>query len=130
MPNFLHRGQTALSRIMTTAAGVAVTYERPGQFTVPLTARPGDELSTAVPIGTTQKPRREDSERDYLLAVADLVIPAPANEAFLPKTGDRIHETLNGVGCVFEVTKREGEPAWRYSDPQRIDVRLHTKRVA
>lgn len=135
MPNLLARGQTALSsRWMPRAAGVAVSYERPGQFLLavksdgsPLTARPGDESATAQPVGAPPKPRREDAERDYLFAVADLVSP---QGAFLPRKGDRVHETLNGVGHVFEVTPRDGEPAWRYSDRQRTDVRLHTKRVA
>lgn len=127
----MSRGQALLNRMLGDAdhgAGVAVVYERPGQFTLPLTCWVGQEQVTAATVGTTLKPRREDSERDYLIPVAALV--TTGGEALTPKRGDRITESLGGADAVFEITPREGEPAWRFSDQQRTRVRVHCKKVA
>lgn len=121
------RGQSMANRLGQTAAGVTVTYERSGVFSVSLTAEPAEEQVTAATVGTTLKPRREDAERDYLLLAADLL--DGNDDAFLPKRGDRVSETLNGATVVFEVVPRDGEPAWRWSDRQRTKVRVHTRRV-
>ncbi len=36
----------------------------------------------------------------------------------------------DAAGLVFEVqTPETGEPAWRYSDPENVEFRIHMKRV-
>lgn len=129
--NLLQRGQAMLNRVLGDpdhGAGVAVTYARPSAgWAVPVTAWPGDESATAGTVGATLAPRREDAERDYLIPVAALV--TAAGDPFLPRRGDRLTEAINGAACVFEVTARDGEPPWRFSDLARTRVRVHTKRV-
>ena len=64
---------------------------------------------------------REES-RDYLILTADLPFG-------LPQRGDRIDEAQNGQTIVYEVVGPGHEPCWRYSDPNRKAVRVHTKQV-
>ena len=64
--------------------------------------------------------------RDFLLLTADLVI---GGEPIVPQRGDRIRETQGSTTFVYEVTAPGKEPAWRYSDPYRKTLRIHTKQV-
>jgi hypothetical protein len=62
--------------------------------------------------------------RDYLIRAADLVLNG---EQTLPQRGDEIVES-NGV--THEVMgPGSGEPDWRFSDPQRLTLRIHTKEI-
>lgn len=64
--------------------------------------------------------RVEVGDRDYLIRTADLTFGEPW-------VGDRI---TAADGKVFEVqTPDNGEPAWRYSDPDETEYRIHVKRV-
>ena len=65
--------------------------------------------------------------RDFLVLTQDLVL---GGEAVLPKSGDRIREAAGSVTLVYEVMAPGGEPVWRYSDPYRKTIRIHTKLVA
>ena len=65
--------------------------------------------------------------RDFLIRAADLVLNS---ELTLPKAGDRIRETVGAQTFVYEVMAPGGEPPWRYSDPYRKTLRVHTKHVA
>lgn len=111
---------------MQVSAGRTVTYTRKSDAaTVALTAWVGNTLyalEKSEPGAT-----RVWGERDYFLAVADLVI---ASATFTPARGDRITETINGTATTFELSTPTGEPAWRYSDQTRQIYRLHCKRVA
>lgn len=64
--------------------------------------------------------------RDYLIDTADLVL---VGEASLPANGDRIEEIDAGQTFIYEVLPLGGEPCWRYSDPYRQTLRIHTKLV-
>ncbi len=64
--------------------------------------------------------------RDYLIDTADLVL---AGQPTLPEKGDRIEETDAGKKYVYEVLPLGSEPHWRYSDPYRRTLRIHTKLV-
>lgn len=121
MPTLAERGAAALIRRAKQTNGVAVTYTR-GATAVPLTAVRG--LTTAT---SQELPGRvEVSDRDYLLAVADLV----AAGLFPPAIGDRVAEAINGAAKTFEaMTPETGEPVWRYCNELRGAVRLHTKAV-
>jgi hypothetical protein len=64
--------------------------------------------------------------RDYLGRAEDLVI---GGEIFEPAAGDQIKEQIGTSVAVYEVMSPGGEPPFRYSDPDHITVRVHTKRV-
>lgn len=127
MSNLINRGQAALVAWLKAAAAVdgGVTYRRGALTLTGLAAwvgrtafsRTSSEPGPAVVIG----------ERDYLFAVADLVL---GGQPVAPKPGDRVTETIAGVATTFEVVSPEtGEPAVRYSDQTRTVWRVHAKRV-
>lgn len=65
--------------------------------------------------------------RDYLVAVADLVINgAPA----VPVKGHTITETINGLPKVFTVLAPSGKQVFEYSDRGQTSFRIHTKETA
>ena len=47
----------------------------------------------------------------------------------MPQRGDRIRETQGQQVFVYEVTAPGKEPVWRYSDPYRKTLRVHTKQT-
>jgi len=65
--------------------------------------------------------------RDYLIDTVDLVL---AGQPVLPERGDRIEETESGKKFTYEVMPLGTEPHWRYSDPYRTTLRVHTKHIA
>jgi len=64
--------------------------------------------------------------RDYLMLAEHLVL---AGQVTLPLRGDRIRETEGSQTFVYEVMAPGKEPPWRYSDPYRKTLRIHTKQV-
>lgn len=64
--------------------------------------------------------------RDYVFAAAALVLNGVA---VLPAKGHKIRETIGGAVNVFEVMSPAGEPEWRYDNPEKTDIRVHTKFV-
>lgn len=65
--------------------------------------------------------------RDYLIAAADLIIDGQQTE---PQRGDQIKETHGEQTLTYEVLAPGDMPPWRYSDPYRRTLRIHTKHVA
>ena len=61
--------------------------------------------------------------RDFLIAAAELSVNG---QPFEPATGDLIAETVGQQTLVYEVLAPGKEPCWRYSDPQRRMMRIHT----
>lgn len=126
------RGQAFLNRTRATAAGVAVTYTRPGSMVcaATLTAVVGrdDRDRTDAPAPDT---RVDDRERDYLIPLAALQ-QAGFGE---PQAGDRIREIPSPQpGCWpdetwYEVRNRENAPAWVFSDLGRTLCRIHTRKA-
>ena len=55
--------------------------------------------------------------RDFLVSAEDL----PGE----PQSGDRIVH----AGRVYEVLAPNGEPVWRWSGPQHVTRRIHTKEI-
>jgi len=70
--------------------------------------------------------RRVES-RDFLVRRTDLVLDG---SAALPRAGDRVRETDGFETQIFEVMAPGGEPPFRFSDPYRNTLRIHTKHVA
>ena len=48
----------------------------------------------------------------------------------LDERGDRIEETESGKKFTYEVMPLGTEPHWRYSDPHRKTLRIHTKHIS
>ena len=65
--------------------------------------------------------------RDFLVRTADL---DPGEGPVLPKAGDRVRETVGSSVFVYEVNAPGGQPPFRYSDPYRRVLRIHTKHIA
>lgn len=65
--------------------------------------------------------------RDFLVRAEDLVL---AGQTTLPRAGDQVREAQGVTTHVYEVMAPGGEPPFRYSDPFRRTVRVHTKHIA
>ena len=114
----------ALTRLQT-AGGRTVTYRRtPGNDEVEVTAVPGtSSYQRADDLGLVT----EMEVHDELIAAADLVFDAAVIE---PAEGDQIDVTLHGLTLTYEVMPPGAdEPVWRYMDPGRSALRIHTKLV-
>lgn len=127
--SLMARGMTMLRSRLGTAAGVTVVLRRvndDGTFTA-------TTITDAV-VGRTVFKRNdfgaaaiEFGERDYLIPVASYTITGLG--AVTPAEGDRLSEVVNGATLTFEIMRIPGEPAWRYSSPDRLLYRIHVKRV-
>lgn len=62
--------------------------------------------------------------RDYLIRASDLVL---AGGPATPKPGDVVREDLGTEVLLYEAVALGGEPPFRFSDPDRLTLRLHTK---
>ncbi|TWU39325.1 hypothetical protein [Novipirellula artificiosorum] len=121
MSDMLQRGQQWLSERLTEHASREVIYRR-GELGVELQATIGNSAY-----------QQDDGEgaitrcqvRDYLINTTDLLLSAIGT---LPRRGDRIVEE-GEPSVVFEVMSLGGDPPWRYSDPYRLKLRIHTKQV-
>lgn len=123
MANLLESGASWLADQLKTHAGTVVVYRRGA-----------DEVTVTATISKTQFEIDDGSgvvvrfqSRDYLIHAADLVL---AGIESLPEAGDHIRETQGSQVFVYEVMAPGNEPHWRYSDPFRNLLRIHTKHVA
>lgn len=122
MADLLTRGSELIDRTRRAHLSRTVVYRRSD-----------DSVDLLATVGSTAFDRTDEygvvhriESRDYLVAAADLVL---AGEAVTPKPGDRITETGEARVHEYEVMSPGDEPAWRYSDPQRRTLRIHTKFV-
>jgi len=120
--NLLKQGSDWLVDQFHTFATVDVVYDQAGQqVSVPATiGRTIFEQTDS--FGVVQK----FESRDYLIQTSQLVW---AGNEVLPKRGDRILETPGSTTFVYEVMAPGKEPHYRYSDPFRKLLRIHTKLV-
>ncbi|MCP4594508.1 MAG: hypothetical protein GY842_27570 [bacterium] len=127
MGDLLEQGATWLEDQRTHHMSRTVTYQR-GADSVELAATIGrTEFEQADEYGVIQR----TESRDFLVKTADLVLNG---EPTLPKAGDHIRESVadtppRGRVFVYEVMAPGKEPPWRYSDPYRNTLRIHTKHV-
>jgi hypothetical protein len=120
--DLLEKASNWLEEKRTRHASRAITYARGGQ-SAELPATVG-KTTFEVDDGYGVLVRHES--RDFLVLAADLVLgDAPE----LPKRGDRIKETQGETVFVYEVTAPGKEPCWRYSDPYRKTLRIHTAQI-
>ena len=122
MANMLKTGSSWLLDQMKTHASVDIVYER-GIDQVPIKATIG---RTVFEIEDGHGVLERTESRDFLVQAADLVI---AGATILPERGDRIRETVGTITYVYEVMAPGKEPHWRYSDPFRKTLRIHTKQI-
>ena len=122
MANLLEQGTAWLADQLKTHASSTVVYQRGAQ-----------QVSVSATIGKTEFEIDDGSgvlqrveSRDYLIQPADLQI---AGVATLPIAGDRIRETIGTKTYVYEVMGPGNEPHYRFSDPFRRVLRIHTKHV-
>jgi len=112
----------AADAMFAEAFGGAVTYVRGGS-SVSVTAEPVihdhdvDEHAGA---------RTKLQFRDYLIAVADLVI---SGSPITPRSGDRIQETINGTAEQFQVMPIGDSPAAEYTDTSATTWLIRTKYI-
>lgn len=124
MPDLLQTGLEWLSDQLKEHASREVVYERGAeqvavQATLGRTLLKLDDGYGGV--------RMEWTDRDFLIQAADLVL---AGNAVLPQRGDRVRDTVGSQTFVFEVLAPGKEPPWRWSDPFRKTLRIHTKQIA
>ena len=122
MTNLLQTGSSWLADQMKTHASVDVVYER-GVEQVPVKATIG-KTEFELDDGSGVVVRIQS--RDYLIPAADLQL---SGSPTLPVAGDRIRETQGDKTFVYEVMAPGNEPHYRYSDPFRKLLRIHSKHV-
>ena len=66
---------------------------------------------------------------DFIIRSTDYEVGA-ANAAVEPAPGDTITESLGGKTLVYEVMELPGVSCFKYSDADRIAMRVHTKLVS
>lgn len=65
--------------------------------------------------------------RDFLIEAVSLVL---GGHVVHPHRSDRIREPAGSQVLVYEVMAPGNQPCWRFSDPYRRTLRIHTKLVA
>jgi hypothetical protein len=123
MADLLRLGQEWLANQLKTHASRTVVY-----------GRGANQTSVTAIIGRTLL-KLEDgyggvhmqwTDRDFLIPPDELVL---AGLQVIPERGDTIRETDNGKIYIYEVNAPGGEPTWRWSDPHRKLLRIHTKQI-
>lgn len=108
--------------------------QRTRHLTRPVEYRRGtDAVTLAATVGRTVFEQTDDygilhrtESRDYLVLTTDLVLSGVPT---VPRAGDRIRETDGEQVFVYEVMAPGTEPPYRYSDPYRRTLRIHTRHV-
>ena len=122
MTNLLDQGAAWLADQLKTHASTEVVYQR-GANQVAVQATIGKtEFEVDDGAGIIQRVQ----SRDYLIQAADLQLGGLVT---LPQAGDRIRERVGEKTFVYEVLAPGNEPPYRYSDPFRKLLRIHTKHV-
>jgi hypothetical protein len=95
--------------------------------------RGDDSVEVAVTVGRTVFETDDGSgaverfeSRDFLIAASVLLL---AGEPVEPQPGDKVKEPAGGKLVVYEVMAPGKEPCWRWSDPFRKTLRIHTKQT-
>jgi hypothetical protein len=123
MSNMMSAGAAWLALELASNAAVEITYTR-GTSSVQLNATAGSYLlKLSEPNGGF---RIVHTDRDYVFPAQNLILDGVVT---VPQSGDQITEvTADGVTRTYVVmTYGGGEPLYRYSDPFRTLMRVHTK---
>ncbi|MGV3483365.1 MAG: hypothetical protein ACO1RT_02975 [Planctomycetaceae bacterium] len=122
MSDLLERGQQWLAGKLTQHATRTVVYRR-GEL--------GAQLLATIGRSTYQQDDGQgivtrSQVRDFLIDTHTLLTSIIGT---LPRRGDQIVEIENDKTFIFEVMALGGDPPWRYSDPFRLKLRIHTKQI-
>ena len=123
MVDLLQKSSDWLEDMRSKHASRLVTYKR-GAETIVVSATIGKtvfEIDDGVGVSTQYE------ARDFLILAQELVL---GGERTLPQRGDRIQEPQGDQSVEYEVLAPGKEPCWRYSDPFRKTLRIHTKQVS
>jgi hypothetical protein len=122
MSNLFEQGARWLADQLKTHASTEVVYQRGAE-----------QVAVQATIGKTEFEIDDGSgviqrfqTRDYLIQTEELVLGGVPT---LPVAGDRIRETVGNQTFVYEVLAPGNEPHFRYSDPFRKVLRIHSKNV-
>lgn len=118
MADLMQSAATWLAGKLKNNASQSVTYMRGSQ-----------QIGTALKATYGQTIHEQDSQfgilrwesKDFIFTAADLTLGGDVIE---PQRGDKITDHL---GNVFQVLGDNGEPCFRYADPYRTTIRVHTK---
>ncbi len=122
MTNRLERGSQWLSEQIDHYAASSVLYRR-GSLTVPVQAGKG---RSTFEITDRSGILVEIESRDFLISAANLLLD---DLPILPEVGDRIIETIGGKLQAYEVSNFGAEQPYRFCDPYRYKLRIHTRYV-
>ena len=122
MSDLLKAGQKWLAEKLTKHASREITYRR-GEVESTVTATIGKTMADQ-DTGDGLVLRMEI--RDYLIDTGDLKLDG---QPTLPERGDLIIENDDGKNFTYEVLPIGNQRAWRYSDPFRLKLRIHTKLI-
>jgi len=122
MSDLLKAGQKWLAEKLKKHASREITYRR-GEVESIVTATIGKTMADQ-DTGDGLVLRMEI--RDYLIDTADLKLDG---QLTLPERGDLIIETDDDKNFTYEVLPIGNQRAWRYSDPFRLKLRIHTKLI-
>ena len=117
--NILKAGTQWLSDMRIKHMSEAITYKR-SSSTVTVMGTPG---KTDYDVADESGLRVGSQVTDFLIIAADLILGGTATT---PQHGDQIIFS----GSVYEVLNLPGDGCWRYSDPYKIALRIHTKQVS
>lgn len=126
MQNRFITGINRLNNLAKKMIPVSIVYHKLDgdvDTSIPLTVYVGNTLFK---IEDRDGQRMEWGDRDYLIPVVDLNV---ADVLFQPAKGHYIEEVLDNVTVIFELSAPSNEPVWRWSDPEHITYRIHTKRM-
>jgi len=119
MVDLLEQGAAWLGDQRAAFASHPVVYSR-GAANVTLRAALG---STNTEFQDASGMIEQYQSRDFIVQAAELVL---GGVAVLPQRGDRITDGA----AVYEVLAPTGMECWKWSDPYRKAIRVHTKEVA
>jgi len=122
MSDMLERGAEWLESVRRSSlsATSTFTYHPNGGISYPI---------TGVTKGTDGR-NLDTNSIDTFITVRDMDFIVPVDELdAVPKAGDEIRETQNGVTYRFRVMAHNSQPEYRYHDRLRSSYRIYTTRV-
>ena len=122
MTNVLEQGSLWLSDQIDHYAVSSVLYRR-GSLTVPVQAGKG---RSTFELTDTSGILVEIESRDFLISAGNLFLD---EMPILPEVGDRIIETVGGKLHAYEVSNFGSEQSYRFCDPYRYTLRIHTRYI-
>lgn len=123
MANLLKSGLAFLTAQLAAHASETVVYRR-GSDSVSVAATVGQKLLRITDLDGGS--RLEYTDLDFLIPTDQLIL---SGDAILPERGDIIERTLDDGTERYEVSPYGNDPAWRFADPHKSIVRIHTEAV-